>query len=970
MKHGVWKRFRVNRLIVLFMVLVVYIFLAFVDVKQTFSSVTNLYPLVLPVWVTFGFSLTIALIFLVIGSLIWFYSRDRQVAFLLFAFSCSMMVAFELEAVTTTVTRDTYFLTSIASFASLFAVFLFCTILIVFPKNHLVLPKISFSKNRFFDLQRFLKRSSLKWYILSLLFFFALGITDNVVAYVLYPQHSPVWLDALASFAVVFALTGSLVTIIISFRKSTLREREQLRFFVSGVILAIAPLLLLTAIPQTIDFLSPYAIDSQITTLPVILLPLSLGYAILRYQILVFDTYIRRTVNWIIGTIFLAVLVYTVTMVGGRLWGASVPFYVIGIAVAMAVLAPIMWWLAKILTERVLFKESLRYRRLADKPIDEDNESLDLDKAAQIIVGAALQTFKTMQVGLFVLIEDTGCYHLFPPLTDNQSDASRHELMTLLTSKLTTTTFAGLDALALQTPVEDRLSASSRPLLLHEVTRSEKDIPVGLGRFLTPENLPEQQNPVLAPIRSQGKMIGLLVLGERADKQSYAGPDFEIAQLLLARYSYLLETARLQERSRMHANLLNDLYKTSTMSAKELPDLETVSSTFATVAAQAMNAGVEICLFDKAKQQLQRTTFVGNGGQLSFPDIVQMSLEDWSTYYYSGKNVFPHSNSSLAAPPCLDTKPDFPFAWHPLNDGEKHLGILIVTYPRPHLFFNEEVHVLDMFAHQCAATLENTKITVELRAAYERQKELDALKDQFIMTASHELRTPLTAVLGYVELLEEYNATLNADMRADFIAKAHRGCDELTLMVNNIMDANRVQVDASSTKIGSVALAESVAHIVEIIEALSKREQRTVTITVPQTLNVMADTIRLRQILLNLVGNALKYSPHATPIEISATHDDKLVTVCVRDYGSGVPLEEQTRLFDRFMRLERDMNSPVRGAGLGLYICKQLVEAMGGTIWVESSGQAGQGSSFFFTLPYATADLSSNTPAIQGFSLR
>ena len=406
------------------------------------------------------------------------------------------------------------------------------------------------------------------------------------------------------------------------------------------------------------------------------------------------------------------------------------------------------------------------------------------------------------------------------------------------------------------------------------------------------------------------------------------------------------------------------------MSANELPDLETVSSTFASVAAQAMNAGVEICLFDKAKKQLQRTTFVGVGGQLSFPDTVQMSREDWSTYYYSGKNIFPHSNSSLAAPPCLNTKPDFPFAWLPLNDGEKHLGILIVTYPRPHLFFDEEVHVLDMFAHQCAATLENTKITLELRAAYERQKELDALKDQFIMTASHELRTPLTAVLGYVELLEEYNATLNADMRADFISKAHRGCDELTLMVNNIMDANRVQVDANSTKISSVSLAESVGHIVEIIEALSKREQRTVTITVPQTLNVMADTIRLRQILLNLVGNALKYSPHGTPIEISATHDDKLATVCVRDYGAGVPLEEQARLFDRFMRLERDMNSPVRGAGLGLYICKQLVEAMGGIIWVESSGQAGQGSSFFFTLPYATANLSSNTPALQDFSLR
>ncbi len=970
MKHGVWKRFRANRLAVILGALIVFFVLAFVDAEQTFSHITAFHSFLLPVWVSFGFSLTVALIFITVGSLIWFYSHDRQVSFLLFAFSCAMMITFELETASSVILPNTQLIPALSGLTSSLALILFAAILLAFPKNHLILPSITFSYKWVHTFWQSIRFSPIRWYVLFLLFLFCFETSVSFVGYIIYPLTLPAWFSTLTLLADVFALVSSLITIIISFRKSTPREREQLRFFVSGVVLAIAPLLLLTAIPQTIDVLSPYAIDAQITTLPVILLPLSLGYAILRYQILVFDSYIRRTVNWIIGIIFLAILVYAVAIVGGRSWGASVPFYVIAIAIAMAVLAPTIWWLAKILTERVLFKESLRYRRLIDEPIKEGNESLDLEKAAQLITVAALQTFKTMQVGLFVLIEDTGCYHMFPPVTDKQNDAPRRVLMTLLTSKLTTTSFAGANALALQTNVEERLSVSNRPLLLHEVIRAEKDMPIGLGRYLTSVDPTEQNDPLLVPIRSQGKMIGLLVLGERADQQSYAGPDFEIVQLLLARYSYLLETARLQERSRTHAVLLNDLYKTSTLSSSEQPDLITVASLFATIAAEAMNAGVEICLYDTVEQRLQRTTCAGSNIRLHFSQQVKMLAKDWLPYYYTGQKVYPRGEGSTTIPPCLDTKPNFPFAWLPLSEGEKRLGILIVTYPRPHLFFQEEIHVLEMFAGQCAATLENTRITVELRAAYERQKELDALKDQFIMTASHELRTPLTAVLGYIELLEEYNMTLNADMRADFIAKAHRGCDELTLMVNNIMDANCVQVDAENTKMSPVLLVESVVHIVEIIEAISRREQRIVSIAIPPTLSVMADAIRLRQVLLNLVSNALKYSPHGTNIEISAKSDAEYVTVCVHDFGSGVPLEEQKRLFERFVRLERDMNSPTRGAGLGLFICRQLVEAMGGTIWVESSGQEGEGSFFFFTLHCSVPDLQVDMQTLQNLSLR
>ena len=168
------------------------------------------------------------------------------------------------------------------------------------------------------------------------------------------------------------------------------------------------------------------------------------------------------------------------------------------------------------------------------------------------------------------------------------------------------------------------------------------------------------------------------------------------------------------------------------------------------------------------------------------------------------------------------------------------------------------------------------------------------------------------------------------------------------------MDANRVQADVDTLQLTAVSLQESVLHIVEIVESLLKLERHTISLVLPPApLFVMADAVRLRQVLLNLVSNAIKYSPPSAPIELSVHVVTECATICVRDYGLGVPPAEHTRLFERFVRLERDMNSPTRGTGLGLYICRRLIQAMHGTIWMESTGIEGEGSRFVFTLPLA-----------------
>lgn len=236
------------------------------------------------------------------------------------------------------------------------------------------------------------------------------------------------------------------------------------------------------------------------------------------------------------------------------------------------------------------------------------------------------------------------------------------------------------------------------------------------------------------------------------------------------------------------------------------------------------------------------------------------------------------------------------------------------------------------------------------RDEVEHQKELDRLKDRFILMALHELRTPLTGVVGYIELLRNYHESISAEMRAEFIAKALRGCEELTLVVGNITQAGRVQDDIDNLNLFPVSLSQSVVTVLAILGAIIQNEHRHINIAIATDLYVLADDQHLRQVLLNLISNAIKYSPNSTNIDLTSDFDEEYITLRIRDHGLGVPPQDQHRLFGRFVRLERDITSPTRGAGMGLYISKQLIEAMGGSIWVESTGIVGEGSMFAFTL--------------------
>jgi len=235
-------------------------------------------------------------------------------------------------------------------------------------------------------------------------------------------------------------------------------------------------------------------------------------------------------------------------------------------------------------------------------------------------------------------------------------------------------------------------------------------------------------------------------------------------------------------------------------------------------------------------------------------------------------------------------------------------------------------------------------------------RRLDELKAEFVTTASHELRTPLAAVYGAAQTLSRHDFALDEAGRARFISLITDESERLSRIVNEILLAS--QLDAGRLDLTSEPFdpAELVERVVE-----ARRAHLPPTVTLGLALpdapapSVAADRDKARQVLVNFVENAIKYSPDGGRVEVGIDRAEDAVRFYVSDEGLGIPEVEQERIFDKFYRLDPEMTRGVGGTGLGLYICSELVRRMGGRIWVQSDH--GEGSTFSFELPVAEVPL-------------
>jgi PAS domain S-box-containing protein len=228
-------------------------------------------------------------------------------------------------------------------------------------------------------------------------------------------------------------------------------------------------------------------------------------------------------------------------------------------------------------------------------------------------------------------------------------------------------------------------------------------------------------------------------------------------------------------------------------------------------------------------------------------------------------------------------------------------------------------------------------------------RQLEELKADFIATASHELRTPLAAVYGAAQTLLRHDFALDEGGRDRFVSLIAEESDRLGRIVNEILLAN--QLEAGRLDIGTEPFdpVEIVERVVEATRAYAPPEISFDVRAKGELPRVSGDRDKARQVLVNLLENAIKYSPDGGRIELGVEAVDGDVRFSVKDEGLGIPPEEQGRVFEKFYRLDPQMTRGVGGTGLGLYICSELVGRMGGRIWVEAN--EGKGSTFFFDLP-------------------
>jgi signal transduction histidine kinase len=237
-----------------------------------------------------------------------------------------------------------------------------------------------------------------------------------------------------------------------------------------------------------------------------------------------------------------------------------------------------------------------------------------------------------------------------------------------------------------------------------------------------------------------------------------------------------------------------------------------------------------------------------------------------------------------------------------------------------------------------------------IHAALERLREFDRLKDEFIAIVSHELRTPLTSVYGAAVTLREHR--LDDERRNALLEIVSTESARLARLLDDILWVSRLDSGRADTFITRVETAPLVR---DVADATRTHLPPTITLEVHQPAEapaVAADPDKLRQVLVNLIENAVKYSGQGR-IDVRLEQQNGRMRFSISDEGLGIPPEEHDRIFDKFHRLDPDMTHGVGGTGLGLYICRELVERMHGRIWVES--ERGRGATFSFELPLAGA---------------
>lgn len=298
----------------------------------------------------------------------------------------------------------------------------------------------------------------------------------------------------------------------------------------------------------------------------------------------------------------------------------------------------------------------------------------------------------------------------------------------------------------------------------------------------------------------------------------------------------------------------------------------------------------------------------------------------------------------------------------PLRVGERCIGVLNVNrINHPDVFEDHHREILTMFAEHVAAVIERAEAldrlgsrSRELEEANHRLTELNAMKDVFLSTASHELKTPLTSVIAYAELLDDQSANLKSGQRSDFLHRLRTEAERLMGLIEDILDLTRLESGKMTLRPVSMSPADVVHAAVETSRPLAERTRVNLVEQFEDGLPVLPlDSVKMGQVVTNLIVNAVKFSPQGRTVTVRAVREPRWVRIDVVDEGPGVSPDQTARIFELFGQSPDHAMSPDAGVGIGLHLVKRITELHGGHVGVVS--QPGAGSTFWVRLPVPMA---------------
>lgn len=324
-------------------------------------------------------------------------------------------------------------------------------------------------------------------------------------------------------------------------------------------------------------------------------------------------------------------------------------------------------------------------------------------------------------------------------------------------------------------------------------------------------------------------------------------------------------------------------------------------------------------------------------------------------------NLITSENSDAAAQRCRGALAARSFALVPGIAGSRLACVLCADNgDEPYDFHASALRFLQALASQTAMAMENASLVDELKrnndelaTANSKLRELDTLKSQFLSVATHELRTPLSVILGYSTMLSESLQDRLTEDEKDTLRESVVACKRLIRLVNSMLDITQIESGKMKMDFAPTNVKSMIESIGSLFQHEAENKQIVLHLDVPSRLpRVMIDAERMQQVLINLVGNALKFTPSGGAIRLAAAfdHESQAVQLSVSDTGVGIAAEDQARIFDEFAQIRRqNAMRQKEGSGLGLAISRRIVEAHHGRIDVSS--EPGHGCTFTVTVP-------------------